>query len=194
MQQHQNNLKTKNNMNKTLIIANILTLCLVSYAGTEHDDHDHDHSGHSHAQEAPKSKEHDHSDHDDHDHDAHAEKKAGPNGGRIITSVEPHFEFWVTPERTVQITFLDDHDKLIAPEGQAVSLMGGSRSNPTKLSFVQQNKVLLSNDKLPDGNNIPVILTIKTSPDAKTVRERLQVNMSECPTCDYREYACICDH
>lgn len=181
-------------MKKTLIIANILTLSLVSYAGTEHDDPNHDHSGHGHAQETPKAKEHDHGDHDDHDHGAHAEKKAGPNGGRIITSVEPHFEFWVTPERTVQITFLDDYDKLIAPEGQAVSLIGGSRSNPTKLSFVHKDKVLVSNDKLPDGSNIPVILTIETSPDAKTVRERFQVNMSECPTCDYREYACICDH
>ena len=29
---------------------------------------------------------------------------------------------------------------------------------------------------------------------AETVREKFNVNLKDCPTCDYRQYACICGH
>ena len=45
---------------------------------------------------------------DGHDH---AKKVAGPNGGLIITAVEPHCELLVTPERKLKITFLGDDNK-----------------------------------------------------------------------------------
>jgi hypothetical protein len=41
----------------------------------------------------------------DHDHD---KKEAGPNGGRLLTALDPHAEFFVTADRKVQITFLDE--------------------------------------------------------------------------------------
>ena len=37
---------------------------------------------------------------DDHDHD-HIAKKAGPNGGRLLTNVEPYAEFFAKPDRSV---------------------------------------------------------------------------------------------
>src|SRR5688500_17671691 len=48
---------------------------------------------------------------------AHDEKKkiAGPNGGRIIAAIEPRAEFFVMPDRKVQITFLDKAGKAIPP-------------------------------------------------------------------------------
>jgi hypothetical protein len=42
---------------------------------------------------------HDHGDHDGHDHGKHAKKIAGPNGGRVLTGVEPHLEFFLTKDR-----------------------------------------------------------------------------------------------
>ncbi|MEO0795598.1 MAG: hypothetical protein AAFX93_10565 [Verrucomicrobiota bacterium] len=173
-------------MKKIITLLAFLTSCLVTYGADKHNHGDHDHGAHSYSHDGHNSEEHDPS--------GDAGKKAGPNGGRVIRSVKPHFEFLVTPERKVQITFLDDQYEPLAPEGQQLSLVGGSRSDPTKLSFEQNGNILISRDKLPDGNNIPVILTIKTSPEAKPIRERFQVNMSQCPTCDYREYACICGH
>ena len=47
---------------------------------------------------------------DDHKHE---KKEAGPNGGKILTAMEPHAEFFVTSDRKVQITFLgqDNFDR-----------------------------------------------------------------------------------
>ena len=47
-----------------------------------------------------------------------AEKIKSPNGGRIISAVEPHAEFLVTPDKKVEIRFLDAAGKVIAPAAQ----------------------------------------------------------------------------
>ena len=81
-------------MTKTILIALSATAIYGLTACDDHD-HDHDHKGHDHG-----SKGHDHgegeNEHGDHDHDT---VEAGPNGGRILTSVEPHAEFLVTEDR-----------------------------------------------------------------------------------------------
>lgn len=68
-------------------------------------DHNHVHT-HPHPHELI---EDEHADHesddqnhegDDHDHD-HIAKKAGPNGGRLLTNVEPYAEFFAKPDRSV---------------------------------------------------------------------------------------------
>lgn len=134
-------------------------------------------------------------DHEDHDHDHdHAEKIAGPNGGRVFTSVEPHLEFLVTEDRKVKITALDDHNKPIAIAEQSVRVTGGDRSNPTRLSFAKEGTVLVSDAAFPAGNDFPVVVQIKPSGDAKSVMEKFNLNLVDCPTCDYLEYACTCDH
>jgi len=145
-------------------------------------------------------------DHSAHGHDAdgghsngaaeHAEHKpeGGPNGGRLITIVEPHLEFLVTSERFVQITFLG-HDGEVVPAGeQVVSAIGGDRSAPTKVKFVKKEGRLISTEALPEMKNMPIILQIKATPDAKSVRETFHLNMNECPSCDYKEYSCVCGH
>ena len=143
----------------------------------------HDHSDHNH---------HDH-DHAGHDHDDHSEIKA-PNGGRIVDSVEPHFEFHVSDDGVVSITFLDDEGHVVAPAEQKITVIGGKRSKPTRLSFSKKGNILVSDKSLPEGNNLPIILNIKTTPKSKTVREKFNLNLSDCPTCDYKEYACTCAH
>lgn len=166
-----------------------------SYAGGDHD-HDHDHK-HEHKEEShaghghDKHDGHDHNDHEEHDHH---KKQAGPNGGRVVTEVEPHLEFFVTKEGKVQITFLSDAGKVIPPASQKVTLIGGDRSSPTRLKFEKKGNVLLSDKALPSKNNLPIILQVKVTPESKTIREKFNLNLSECPTCDYKEYACTCDH
>ena len=64
---------------------------------------------------------HDHDNHADATHD-HVKNIAGPNGGKVFTSSEPHFEFFVTEERKIRLTFLDKDNKAAAtPEGAAAS-------------------------------------------------------------------------
>ncbi len=134
----------------------------------------------------------DHKDHD-HDHD-HEKKMAGPNGGRVIMSVEPHVEFLVQKDGTVKITPLDDHNKPIALSGQSARLTGGDRTNPTRMNFAAKDGALVSDTAFPEGNDFPVVLQLKASEDAESVVEKFQLNLKDCPTCDFNEYACICDH
>ena len=125
---------------------------------------------------------------------AEAKKVAGPNGGRLLTLVEPTAEFFVTPERKVQITFVDDQLQTIPVADQTVVVTAGNRSAPTTLNFVRHGDVLLSDRALPPGMNFPAIVQLKTTPAAKPAIARFNVNFSTCSGCSYTEYACICDH
>ncbi len=128
-----------------------------------------------------------------HEHD-HDHRASGPNGGKVIHSVEPHLEFLVNDEREVQISALDENGKTVPIEGQVVRLIGGSRVNPTLLTFTREGDVLASDQALPEGNDFPVVLQIKPDVDGKTVIEKFNLNLKECPTCELAEYACTCDH
>ena len=151
------------------------------------DDHDHDdHKGHDHGEE-------------DHGHDAkghdHDTIQAGPNGGRILTSVEPHAEFFVTEDSKVKISFVDDDMKLVPVAEQSVKVVAGDRKSPTNLSFEKSGEFLISEQVLPDGNDFPVIVQLKVAAaDKKYETERFNLNLTQCPDCDYKEYACSCEH
>ena len=137
--------------------------------------------------------------HEGHDHAEHADKdhegaKAGPNGGKIIVEVEPHLEFFVTEDRKVQITALDKDGKAATIGEQSVSIIAGDRSNPTRMTFSKEGEVLVSDKAFPEGNDFPVVVQIKTTAEAKTVIEKFNLNLEDCPTCSYLEYACTCDH
>jgi ABC-type Zn2+ transport system substrate-binding protein/surface adhesin len=126
----------------------------------------------------------------DHDHSI----KAGPTGGRLLTDVEPHVEFFVTKEKKVEIRFIDDANKVLAPDEQVITVTLGDRANPTKLTFTKDGDKLVSNAMVPDGNDYPTVVSIKTDAKAKTVNAKFNLNMTKCPTCPNAEYACTCDH
>lgn len=159
---------------QTTLFAFFLTLAPSLLAG---DDHDH-HAAHEHHV----------------DEHQHQERQAGPNGGRIIHAVKPHFEIWVREDHKLQITFLNDENQAIAPQAQEITAITGMRSNPTRMVFEPKDNVLLSREPLPEGKNLPIILNIKTTLDSKILRERFMLNTSQCPSCDYKEYACVCGH
>jgi hypothetical protein len=124
----------------------------------------------------------------------HAKKEAGPNGGRILTATEPRFEFFVMADRKVKITFLGEDGKAIALKDQSVTAVGGDRAKPTKLAFAKDGESLVSDKPLPEGKEIPIVLQVKMDKEAKTVTEKFNVNLADCPECKHKEYACICDH
>jgi len=125
---------------------------------------------------------------------SHDQQVAGPNGGRLLTAVEPHAEFLVTAERKVQITFLSDDLKPIAPSGQIVTVTTGERSAPVKMTFTRINDALVSEQSIPEGKTFPAVVQIKTSPDAKTAVQKFTLNLANCPDCKLAEYACVCPH
>lgn len=128
-----------------------------------------------------------------HDHD-HDQIKAGPTGGRLITKVEPHAEFFVTKDRKVEIRFVDDDNKVVAPGEQVISVTLGDRSAPTKLSFTKDGNMLISDKAVPEGNDLPTVVQIREKEGAKAVTEKFNLNLEQCPTCKNKEYACTCAH
>lgn len=120
--------------------------------------------------------------------------KGGPTGGKLITEVEPHVEFLINKDKKVEIRFVDDDNKVVAPAAQVVTVTLGERSKPTKLVFTKDGDKLVSDKVVPEGNDYPTVVQIKTDAKAKSVNARFNLNMSKCPTCAHAEYACTCDH
>ncbi len=125
---------------------------------------------------------------------SHEKKEAGPNGGRIITTVTPHAEFLVTPDRKVKITFLGEDGKVVPPSDQVVTVTTGERSAPVKLVFSKQGDSLISDGVIPEGSMFPTVIQIKATPDSETATARFNLNMANCPGCQKPEYACTCAH
>lgn len=129
-----------------------------------------------------------------HDHDHEHAAKAGPTGGKLITKVEPHVEFFVNKDKKVEIRFVDDDNKVVAQGTQVVSITMGDRDKPTRLAFTKDGNKLVSDQVIPEGNNLPTVVQIRAKEGAKPVNEKFNLNLSDCPTCKYKEYACTCAH
>lgn len=166
------------------LFALLAALLWATACGDDHG-HDHDHDGHDHG-------EHGHSHGPGSDH-SHEKTEPGPNGGRLVTEVTPHLEFLLLDDRKVRISAVTD-GKVVPIAQQVVNVIGGNRESPTRLRFVPDGDSLLSDAPLPAGDNLPVILQIQATPEAETVAEKFNLNLADCPTCDYKEYACICGH
>ena len=123
-----------------------------------------------------------------------AEKIKAPNGGRIVDAVTPHAEFLVTTDKKIEIRFLDDTGKVIAPADQVVTVTMGDRAAPTKLTFAKDGDKLVSDKAIPEGKELPVVLQIRAKEGEKAVTEKFNLNMAICPECKFAEYACTCDH
>lgn len=164
-----------------LLLALGLTGCGNGTVNTGEDRSEHSHDNIKHSHELGKDP-------------MQAGKTAGPNGGRLITSVEPNFEFLVQEDRKIRLTFVDGNARPIDVASVSVSLECGERMSPTKLAFAQADKVLISDKPLPEGNILPVVLTIQTTPASEPIYEKFHVDFSACGQCRFDEYACICGH
>ncbi len=129
----------------------------------------------------------------DHGH-THEKRDAGPNGGRIIATSVPRAEFLVLADRKIQITFLDLAGKPIPPADQVVTVTTGDRLAPVKLAFVKTTAALLSTAPIPAGNNLPIVIQIKSTPTTPMVTAKFTLDLSVCGECKHAEYACTCAH
>jgi hypothetical protein len=117
---------------------------------------------------------------EDHEHDENVTK--GPNGGHVVESKAGFsFEVTVDKERTARIVFLDKMNKPVDLSEQTITGIAGERSAPTKLAFAKGKdadaNVLIADKPLPAGAHVPIILMIKTAPDAKAVTERFELHL-----------------
>jgi hypothetical protein len=186
-------MKYSNSKYKLQLIATGAAIASFFFIGCSSESQEHASADHGHSHEGEDAHEEEGEEEEAH-HDDQEKKEGGPNGGRIITSVDPRVEFLINDDRSVQLTFLDDESHAVAPSGQVISLISGDRSNPTMIAFIPKGNALVSTQSLPEGNAVPVVLQIKSSPSAETIREKFNANLSECSTCDYQEYACVCGH
>jgi hypothetical protein len=131
----------------------------------------------------------------------HAAKQTGPNKGRVLTELKPHAELFVTADRKVRLTFIDERGKPVAiPAGLTATLITGERAAPTTLAFASDGgegaagTSLLSTAALPAGQTMPAILRVKPAAEAALVTIRFQLNLAQCGECEQAEYACACGH
>lgn len=128
---------------------------------------------------AAEKHDHDHGSESKDEHDDHAKK--GPNGGHVVASKAGSFEITVDKERKARIVFLDKELKAVALEAQSINGVAGERSNPVKIAFAKGKdadaNVLISDHALPAGDHVPIVLVIKTSPEAKATTERFELHL-----------------
>lgn len=127
-------------------------------------------------------------------HDHKHETKAGPTGGRLITEVEPHVEVHVNNDRKIEIRFISEDNKVVAPGEQSVTVVLGDRAAPAKLTFSKDGDKLVSDKTIPAGNDLPTVVQIRAKEGAKTFNTKFNLNLEQCPTCKNKEFACICAH
>jgi hypothetical protein len=125
---------------------------------------------------------------------AEAPRKEGPTSGRLLTKVEPNAEFFVNAEKKVEIRFVDATNKVVAPGEQEVVVTLGDRSKPTRLAFTKDGDKLVSDKSVPEGNDYPTVVQIRSKAGAKAVNEKFNLNLTKCPGCANPEYSCTCDH
>lgn len=179
---------------KTNRLLNLIAIAAIAFGLSAcKQEHDHSHGDHDHSHDHGHDHAHGNHDHGDGDHE-HEKKTAGPNGGRLLEAGPELVEFLVTEDRHVQLTFLAKDLKPHKPEGKTATLTGGERTAPVELTFSQEGHYLKSDKALPEGKSIPVILQINVGAESEPVIEKFHLDMSDCATCDFKEYACICDH
>ncbi len=155
-----------------------------------------DHADHSH-DSANEQAEHGHAHGPDGSHTHAAQefvKDPGPNRGRLITAMDPAVEFLLLPDRRAQLTFVDSAGKAIAAAQQEASLTTGDRMNPVQIGFERDGDALVSTKALPEIEGMPVVLALKSTPEAAPVVERFNLKTHTCSGCQLSEYACICGH
>lgn len=126
---------------------------------------------------------------EDHDHEKHEKTegheehgKKGPNGGHVVESKAGFtLEVTVDKDRKARIVFLDKENKPVALGEQSIAGIAGERSAPVKLTFTKGKdadaNALISDQALPAGAHVPMILTIRTAPDAKASTERFELHL-----------------
>ncbi|MBI2511676.1 MAG: hypothetical protein HYV96_06850 [Opitutae bacterium] len=125
---------------------------------------------------------------------AHAENiVGGPKGGRLLETEPLRAEFFVTPERKVEIVFYDAALKPVAPGAQSVTVTAEPAGGRVKLELEKTATGFLSTQPLPEGGPYRVVVQARADAEAKPRNFRIDLNLAPCGECQRAEYACICE-
>ncbi|MBI2512232.1 MAG: hypothetical protein HYV96_09635 [Opitutae bacterium] len=117
----------------------------------------------------------------------------GPKGGRLLEADGQRAEFFVNPDRKVEITFYDDALNAIAPGDQVVAVTAEPKSGRSKVDLEKTATGYISKAALPDGDPYRVVVQLRAKPDAKPQNFRVDFNLETCGECKRAEYACTCN-
>lgn len=118
----------------------------------------------------------------------------GPKGGRLLEADGQKAEFFVTPDRKVEITFYDAALKPVAPSEQAVTVTAEPKAGRAKLDLEKTPTGYISKTALPEGDPYRVVVQLRAKADAKPQNFRVDFNLEKCGECKRAEYACTCDN
>ena len=118
---------------------------------------------------------------------------AGPKGGRLLAAEPLKAEFFVTPDRKVEITFYDAALKPTDPGAQTVAVIAEPAGGRTKLEMEKTATGFVSKTALPAGEPYRIVVQARANADAKPKNFRVDLDLANCGGCDKAEYACVCD-
>lgn len=129
--------------------------------------------------------------HEEHSHGD--EKIAGPHGGRVIELAEGHLEFYATSERLIEVYFYDSSMEPSTSSKAQIQVIAQSEAGSQKYDLTLREGAFRSSDPLPEGNNYPLVVRVKTTPESSFQNLRFLYNSSICGGCNLAEYACTCE-
>lgn len=125
---------------------------------------------------------------------ARAEKvQAGPKGGRLLETTPARAEFYVTPEKKVEVVFYDAALQPVAPGTQVVTLTAEAPGGRTTVALEPTATGFISKEALPDGAPYRVVLQVRAAAGDKPQNHRIDLNLAHCGECSRAEYACTCE-
>ena len=124
---------------------------------------------------------------------ADAKVKAGPRKGLILDLDGKQAEFFVEKDRSISIAVYDAAMKAQAASTEVITATAEAPSGKTKIEFEKKGDLLVSKNKLPEGEGYQVVVQAKSTPDAKTKNFRIKLQLYICKECGNAEYACTCD-
>lgn len=113
--------------------------------------------------------------------------------GRFLEQNGLRFDFVLLDDQRVRVVALDDHKQPAAPPAFELQLSGGDRQKPFHLTFVRDETGWTSQDPVPAGDMLPVVLRVARE-GVPPVFFRIALDRRPCSGCSRLEYACTCAH
>lgn len=114
--------------------------------------------------------------------------QVGPNGGRILPG-SPTAEFWITPERKIQITFLDSDYQPIPLSRQTARATAQLPGERLTLAFEPHENILLTTSPLPETDGYTIVVQLRSTPESRPSNHRIFFEDHLCSGCKLIEYA-----
>lgn len=123
-----------------------------------------------------------------------AEKAAaGPKGGRILAATPHPTEFFVTPDRRVEINFYDGTLKPVGPGTQVVTVTAEPKAGRLVLELAETATGFVSRNPLPARDEVyRVVVQVREAASAPPKNFRIDLKLDQCAECQHAEYACTC--